>query len=120
MEYLLLVLLGLVISRYFLPVLDVIMELTNYWLARFASKIVIDTQREQYKFKKEVESGMPDNSPKIGFNYIPFKEEEIYEDDFEDEEIPDDEEDDEDKAKAKRKIKKSGLINRIINKIKKF
>jgi ATP-dependent exoDNAse (exonuclease V) beta subunit len=54
--------------------LDVVLELVNYWLARFANNIVLDTQREQLKFKKEVEAQTVDNSPKIGFRLDPKEE----------------------------------------------
>ena len=91
MEYLLLVCLGVVITRYILPVLDVVLELVNYWLARFANNIVLDTQREQLKFKKEVEAQTADNSPKIGFRLDPKEEYDEFDEEFEDEEFEEEE-----------------------------
>jgi hypothetical protein len=112
--YLLLVIVGGVIVRYLMPILDVTLELVSYWIGGFASKIVINTQREQFKFKKEVEAGMPDNSPKIGFHFEP-NEEEIYEDEFEDEE-PDELEPDEEEDKSK-KVDKRNLYFFFKNKV---
>lgn len=103
MEYLLLVFLGLVIAKYIIPVLDVLLELVNYWIARFVGRIMIDTQREQYMFKKEVEADNNDTSPRIGFNY----EELISEDEEFEDEVDEESEEVEEKKNILGLIKKT-------------
>ena len=70
MEILIIFLLGMVADRWIIPFLDMILELINYTVSKFASGISLQTQRDQLKFQKEVEeTGLMDESNRIGFEY---------------------------------------------------
>lgn len=70
MEILFIFLLGMCVDRWIMPFMDMLLELINYTVSKFASGISLETQRDQLKFQKEVEeSGSGDDPHRIGFDY---------------------------------------------------
>jgi hypothetical protein len=75
-----------------LPILDLLLELANYYISKLASGISIDTQRIQLKFKEEFGLNKVDDGNRIGFVYPTSS------DDYDEEEY---EEESEDRCKRK-------------------
>lgn len=67
MEYLILILIGLLAGRYILPILDLILEFINQWLTQFIVTISLNTEREKIQYNKEFES--TDDPNRIGFQH---------------------------------------------------
>ena len=67
MEFLWLVLLGLTIDRYILPIFDLVLEYVSHMVNKVVVSISIDTQRQQLKFKQECM--LVDEPQRIGFEY---------------------------------------------------
>jgi hypothetical protein len=78
----------------------------------------MDTQREQLKFKKEVEAQTADNSPKIGFRLDPKREH--YEDEDTDYEDEDEDYENEDLEEEENGKSRKDFFKYITNKAKKL
>lgn len=70
MEIFVYFLIGMAVDRWLIPIIDMLLELLNYTISKYASGISLQTQREQLKFQKEVEKEESVDDPaRIGFEF---------------------------------------------------
>jgi hypothetical protein len=61
--------LGIIIGRYFISIVDYMLEFINTKITKMTNSIAIETQKEQINFQKEYNIKQEDDPNRIGFEH---------------------------------------------------